>query len=143
MEAVILVGVQGAGKTAFYRERFLTTHTRINLDTLRTRRREEQLLAECLQAGRPFVVDNTNILSIDRARYIGPARNADFRIVAYWFQVPLQEAIRRNNQRMGKEKVPVAALVSAFKKMVPPAREEGFDEIHTVSLGADGRFIVS
>jgi predicted kinase len=142
MEAVIFVGVQGAGKTTFYRERFLATHTRISLDTLRTRPRELRLLASCLQAGRPFVVDNTNVLAGDRARYIEPSRRAGFRVVAYFFQTSLQNAIRRNNQRSGKEKVPVAAVVSTFKKLVPPTRDEGFDDIHTVDLTAKDHFIV-
>jgi len=38
MEAVIFVGLQAAGKSTFYRERFFDTHVRINLDMLRTRR---------------------------------------------------------------------------------------------------------
>lgn len=40
MEAVILCGIQASGKSAFYSERFFHTHVRINLDMLRTRRRE-------------------------------------------------------------------------------------------------------
>ena len=37
MEAVILCGVQGSGKTTLYRDRFLETHARISMDLLRTR----------------------------------------------------------------------------------------------------------
>ena len=48
MEAVIFVGIQASGKSRFYRERFFTTHVRINLDLLRMRRRERSLLAWCL-----------------------------------------------------------------------------------------------
>ena len=40
MQAVILCGLQGAGKTTLYRDRFLATHVRISLDLLRTRARE-------------------------------------------------------------------------------------------------------
>jgi predicted kinase len=40
MEAVILIGVQGGGKTSFFREHFLHTHVRISLDVLRKRHRE-------------------------------------------------------------------------------------------------------
>src|SRR6266853_479136 len=79
MEAVIFVGVQGSGKTTFYRDRFFETHVRINLDMLKTRHREQLLLAACLAAKQPFVVDNTNPLPSDRARYIGVAREAGFR----------------------------------------------------------------
>ncbi len=37
MEAVVFCGIQGSGKTSFYRERLLATHVRISLDLLRTR----------------------------------------------------------------------------------------------------------
>lgn len=32
MQAVIFVGLQGAGKTTFYKERFFATHLRLSLD---------------------------------------------------------------------------------------------------------------
>lgn len=140
MEAVIFIGVQGAGKTTFYREAFLQTHTHISLDVVRTRRREEQLVAECLKAGQPFVIDNTNPLASDRARYTAPARAAGFRVVAYFFQSSLRDAIERNNLRTMKQKVPVAAVASTHKKIQPPTTEEGFDAIYTVELTA-GKFV--
>lgn len=143
MEAVIFIGVQGAGKTSFYRQRFFDTHVRISLDMLRTRRREQILLAACLEARQSFVVDNTNPLPADRARYIHPAQQAGFHLVACFFQTPLQDAIRRNNQRESKHKVPVAAVVSTFKKLRPPTLEEGFHEIRTVQIVPDGQFVTS
>ena len=51
MEAVIFVGIQGSGKTTLYRERFFDTHVRISLDMVRTREREQLLLAACFVAG--------------------------------------------------------------------------------------------
>jgi predicted kinase len=143
MEAVIFVGVQGAGKTTFYRERFFDTHVRISLDMLRTRRREQLLLMACIEARQRFVVDNTNPLPNDRSRYIEPARQARFRVIAYSFQVALRDAIRRNNQRESKQKVPVAAVVSTFKKVCAPTLDEGFDEVHVVQIVADGTFAVT
>ncbi len=79
MEAVIFIGIQASGKSSFFRERFFDTHVRINLDMLRTRRREALLVAACLEAGQSFVVDNTNTQPSDRARHVGPARAAGFR----------------------------------------------------------------
>ena len=63
MEAVILIGIQATGKSTFYKEYFYDTHVRINLDMLKTRRREDILLQACIQAKQSFVVDNTNILA--------------------------------------------------------------------------------
>jgi predicted kinase len=48
MEIVILMGIPASGKSTFYQQRFSTTHLRINLDMLRTRRRECSLFDWCL-----------------------------------------------------------------------------------------------
>jgi predicted kinase len=142
MEAVIFIGIQGSGKSGFFRERFFDTHVRINLDMLRTRRREELLVAACLAAGQSLVIDNTNPLPSDRARYVQRARAAGFRTVAYFFETSLQEAMQRNNVRAGKQKVPAPAVAAAFKRLIPPSVDEGFDEIYTVKLTADLGFVV-
>jgi predicted kinase len=143
VEAVIFTGVPGSGKTSFYRSRFFDTHVRISLDMLKTRRREELLLAACLKAGQRFVVDNTNPLITDRARYTRRSRDAGFKILAYFFRSPLSDAVRRNAQRKLKQKVPVAALSGIFKKLQPPTLDEGFDQIYVVEITADNDFAVS
>ncbi len=142
-EAVIFAGVQGAGKTTFYRERFSDTHVRISLDMLRTRRREQFLLDACLQARQSFVIDNTNPLPIDRARYVQPARSAGFRVMAYFFESSLEDAIRRNNQRSGKKRIPLPAVAGTFRKMQRPTVAEGFDVICVVTTSNDGSFAVT
>lgn len=142
-EAVIFVGVQGAGKSTFYRERFFDTHARINLDMLRTRGRERLLLEACLEAGQSFVVDNTNPTAEDRARYIEPARQRGFRVTGYFFDVELRDAMRRNQQRLGAKKIPAAGVAGTFRKIEPPTLAEGFDCIYTVRAIEGGGFAVS
>jgi len=143
MEAVIFIGIQGSGKSSFFREQFFDTHVRINLDMLRTRRREELLVAACLEGGQSFVIDNTNPLPSDRMRYVPSARAAGFRTLAYFFESSLREAMERNNLRAGKQKVPPPAVAAAFKKLIPPTADEGFDEIYTVKLTAERGFVVA
>jgi predicted kinase len=87
MEAVVLCGIQGSGKTTLYRDRFLATHVRVALDLLRTRAREEAFVRLCLETQQPFVVDNTNPTAADRRRYVEPARAAGFRTIAYLVEV--------------------------------------------------------
>jgi predicted kinase len=141
-EAVIFIGVQGAGKSTFYRERFSDTHVRINLDMLKTRRREQLIFDACIAAGQSFVIDNTNPLPGDRVRYATPAKAAGFRVVAHFFSTPLNEALRRNNLRQLKQKIPAAALAGTFKKTQRPTLAEGFDEIHTMELTPENQFVV-
>jgi predicted kinase len=142
MEAVILVGIQGAGKSTFYEKRFSGTHARINLDELKTREREREVFEECLATKRSFVVDNTNTKAADRARYIAAAREAGYRVVGYFLEATLKDAMRRNNLRTGKAKVPAPAIGGALKRLEPMRGEEGFDRIFVVKNLDGGKFEV-
>src|SRR3954452_7168550 len=128
MEAVILCGVQGSGKTTLYRDRFLETHVRISMDLVRTRAREAALLRTCLETGQRFVVDNTNPTPAERRRYVVPARAARFRIVGYLVEVEEAEALARNAERPGRIRVPPAGVLGTARRLIRPTLEEGFDE---------------
>jgi hypothetical protein len=141
-EAVIFTGVQAAGKSTFYRERFFDTHVRINMDMLRTRRRESLLLDACLAARQPFVVDNTNVLAAERARYIVPARAAGFAVAGYFFRATPGEAIARNRGRGDKPPIPIPGLLGTYKRLEEPRWAEGFDALFTVTLTAANVYVV-
>src|SRR5689334_12212868 len=96
VEAVILCGVQGSGKTTLYRDRWLETHARVSMDLLRNRAREAAFLQVCLDTRMPFVVDNTNPTAADRARYVGPAAAAGFRVIGYVVEVSFAVADAQN-----------------------------------------------
>lgn len=138
MEAILLIGIQGAGKSTFYKERFFATHVRINMDMLKTRYREKVLLSACLLAKQPFVVDNTNVVATERARFIEPAKENAFRVVAYYFEPDVRASIARNAKRSGKAVIPVKGLLGTYKRLQPPTREEGFDQIFRVRPSEEG-----
>jgi predicted kinase len=142
MDAVLFIGIQGAGKSTFYLQRFFDTHIRISLDMLRTRYREQVFLHACILGKQPFVVDNTNVLAAERERYIVPAREAGFRIVGYYFPVPVKHAIGRNQKREGKKKIPVPGILGAQKRLQPPRRVEGFDDLYCVTVAEANEFEV-
>jgi len=112
MESIIFNGIPASGKSTFYTERFFATHVHINMDMLKTRKREALILQACLAAKQPFVVDNTNILKNERAAYIEQARSVGFSMVGYYFQSRLQEALERNRQRIGKANIPEKGLIA-------------------------------
>ncbi|MDA0166621.1 ATP-binding protein [Solirubrobacter ginsenosidimutans] len=136
MEAVILCGVQGSGKTTLYRDRFLETHARISLDLLRTRAREAAFLKTCLDTRQPFVVDNTNPTVAERARYVRPAVEAGFTLVAYLVEVDHTVAAGRNAART--RTVPAAGLRDVARRLVRPTPEEGFAELFHATGALDG-----
>jgi predicted kinase len=142
MEAIIFIGIQATGKSTFFQQRFFATHVRVNLDMLKTRNRERILLAACLEAKQPFVIDNTNLTREARAHYISQSKAAGFRVTGYYFKSVLQAALERNRQRSGKSLIPEKGILGAYRKLELPSFEEGFDQLFYVEIAEDGQFIV-
>jgi predicted kinase len=139
VEAVIFTGLQASGKSSFFKERFFSTHVRISLDLLRTRNREERLLAFCVETQQKFVIDNTNPTRSDRAKYIARSKEAGFRVIGYYFRSKVEECSQRNDGRT--DAVPDVAIPATAKKLEIPTREEGFDLLWYVRID-DGQFVV-
>jgi predicted kinase len=142
MQAVLFIGIQGAGKTTFYREQFFETHIRLSLDMLRTRRRLDLLLRACIEAKQPFVIDNTNPTVDERARFIAPARAARFRIVGYFFAVDLKTSLDRNERRDPRQRIPVPGIIATYRRLQPPSYDEGFDVLYRITIESPGTFTV-
>lgn len=141
MEAVVLVGLQGAGKSSFVKDRLFQTHVRISLDLLRTRSRERGLLAWCLSTGQRFVVDNTNPTKTVRSHFLQAAKANGFSVTGYYFASRVEDCLRRNAARSGPERVPDVAILATAKKLELPTLEEGFDRLFYVRL-AEGDWVV-
>lgn len=134
MEALILIGIQGTGKSTFCRERLFHTHVRINMDMLQSRHRETMLLTACLNAKQPFVVDHTNPTREERARYITAARAAGFRVVGYFFESTVRDALLRNEVRGRGHRVPDRGVLETAGRLQRPTHTEGFDALHNVRV---------
>ena len=140
MELIVFIGIQGSGKSTFYKERFADTHVRINLDMLNTRGKEEALFRACLMAKIPMAVDNTNPTAEERARYIVPAREAGFAVTGYYFQSKIEDCKGRNSKRSEKDAVPLRGLLGTYARLKRPALTEGFARLWYVSTNPDGTF---
>jgi predicted kinase len=140
-ECVIFIGIQATGKSTFYKTEFYSTHLRINLDMLKTRNREEKLFQTCLDIKQHCVIDNTNATIPERAKYIQVAKAAEFKIIGYYFESKVAQALSRNLKRkIGI--VPDKAILATYKRLKLPKKEEGFDELFYVRLFGDNEFIV-
>jgi predicted kinase len=140
VEAIIFCGIQGSGKSTYYKQHFADTHVRINLDMLKTRRRESILLHACIEAKQRFVVDNTNSTAEVRKKYTDPALEAGFRLVGFYFETPVGDAITRNLGRPPKERVLPGSIVTTHKGLEQPAKREGFDQIFVARIDGMGGF---
>jgi predicted kinase len=137
MNCVILIGIPATGKSSFFKERFADTHVRVNLDMLRTRKREARLVEVCLEAGISFVVDNTNPTRTDRCRYLALAKTKKVAVVGYYFSSRVEEALHRNSQRQGNACIPDTG-VRHIADRLELSMDEGFDELHHVTLAENG-----
>ena len=143
-ELVIFVGLQASGKSTFFRDRFGPTHTHVSKDRFRNNKnpnkRQAQLIEAALQEGKSVVVDNTNPTDKERRSLIELGRRYGAKIVGYYFESELRRCLERNQQRIGKARVPDVALNATAKKLVPPSYPEGFDELFYVRITGDSAF---
>jgi predicted kinase len=141
MEAILFCGIQATGKTTFFKEKFFKTHTWISLDQLKTRNREGKFMEVCFKTSQPFVIDNTNPGKEDRAKYIAIAKANKFKVIGYYFQSKLAQALERNGQRQGKENIPEVGIKGTYNRLELPSFEEGFDELFYVEI-EDNNFAI-
>jgi predicted kinase len=146
MEVVILVGLQGSGKSTFYRTFYQSTHVLVSKDLLRNnrnpQRRQMQLIEEALKEGRSVVVDNTNPREEDRAPIIVMARTHGAEVVGFSFESDLQLCLERNARRAGRERVPDKALYITLRRLRMPGLNEGYDRLYRVQLTPANQFVV-
>jgi predicted kinase len=141
-ECVILIGLPASGKSTFYRQQFAATHNHVSRDAMRNNRqpgrRQDQLPAQSLAAGRSVVVDDTNPTAAVRAGVIAAARRHGAEVVGYFFPTDARVALRRNRARQGRERVPDVAIFTARKRLETPSFDEGFDRLYVVTLDEEG-----
>lgn len=145
MELVILVGLQGSGKSSFFHSRLAATHVHVSKDSIRARHkglRQRELIEAALRAGRSVVADNTHPRVEDRLALVEIGRALGARIVGYYFDSPLAECLARNRSREGRGRVPDVALYVTSRKLQEPTWEEGYDKLHVVHPTPDGSFEV-
>lgn len=146
LELVIFMGLQTSGKSTFFHKYFAATHEHVSKDLMRNNkkpsRRQAQLIELALQAGRSVVVDNTNPTLDDRASIIELGKLYGTWIVGYYFESKVSACRDRNQQRLGKARVPDIAIYATIKKLVRPSYAEGFNQLFYVRMAGDLDFKV-
>ena len=136
MELIIFTGVQASGKSTYYHTHLAATHVHVSKDLMTNVSnrdlRQRQMINNALAAGHSVVVDNTNPTPAVRAPLIAVGRQHGARVVAYFFECVVKDAIARNHTREGKARVPDVAIYVTSKKLIRPTIEEGFDEVRVI-----------
>jgi predicted kinase len=136
-ELIVFVGLQAAGKSTYYRTHLAATHVHVSKDLMKNASNRDakqlQLIADALREGRSVVVDNTSPTPAVRAPFIDLGRSLGARVIAFYFEANVRDAVARNRAREGKARVPDVAIYTTAKKLVPPKFEEGFDEVRVIA----------
>lgn len=62
--------------------------------------------------------------------------------MGYYFQSKLQDAIERNQQRLGKAVILVKGIRATHRKLELPSFKEGFDQLFYVAINDAHEFVV-
>jgi predicted kinase len=145
-EVAILVGLQAAGKTTFYRRTLAATHRHVSKDNFpnarRPQRRQLRMIEEALAGGVSVAVDNTNPSDDEWRPLIALAKTYRARVVGYWFEPDLAGCLERNAAREGRARVPDVGLYATLKRLRRPRPVIGFDRLYAVALDGAGGFEV-
>mgnify|MGYP003292791365 CR=1 FL=1 len=128
--AIIFVGIQGCGKTTFYRKRiepYMKGWKHISMDEIHNRNKESALVQECIDLRLSFVIDNTNPTKEERKRYLDMLDGKGYRVMCYFFQSRVKDCIERNKLR--GEPVPAKAIAATSNKLELPSKDEGFTDM--------------
>jgi predicted kinase len=146
LELAILIGLQGAGKSTFARERLAGTHVVVARDAFsrRARKAERELreVEQALAAGRAVVADATHAARSSRAPLLALGARLGVPVVGYAFESDYDACLARNAARSGVARVPDVALRDTFARLQRPRLDEGFAALWYVALGPEG-FVVS
>lgn len=128
--AIIFVGIQGCGKTTFFRKRiepYMKGWKHISMDELHNRNKEADMIRECIKNRQSFVIDNTNPTKEDRKRYLDMLDGKGYRVMCYFFQSRVKDCVERN--RLRGELVPSKAIAATSNKLELPSKDEGFTDM--------------
>lgn len=93
-------------------------------------------IRKALKRGDDVIYDATNVSTKSRKQIFKDHAEAADKMVAYFIDTPLEEAIRRNSTR--DRIVPNEVIERMYNNLNPPTLDEGFDEIVHIKTATDG-----
>lgn len=134
-EMIIMVGYPASGKSYFTTEYVEKAgYTRINQDTLKTKKKCLDKALECLNKGESIVIDNLNHTVSNRGEYIKLAQRFGYNISAYVMTTSFEVSQHNNLYRCWKtngvsEPVPCIVYNMFRKNYEEPTTIEGINNI--------------
>lgn len=152
-DMIIMVGYSGSGKSTFVENNIVPIgYNRINMDTLKTKKKCLDMCTSLITSGKSVVIDNTNLDRKSRKEYIDIAKKYKYTIRVIY--VGLSDIIMCHhfthcrayksyiNKRIESNSVPMVAFYKSRKIFeYPDQKTEGFDELivlpHNIPMDSD------
>ncbi len=143
----MMIGLQASGKTSYVEKHAPKDAVIISPDRIRKEifqvdydpAVEEGVwgtffrqLELALRDKKKVIIDNTNVTRSGRATIFRIARRYNVPVIGYWFKTPIEECIKRNQQR--ERKVPEQMIYNMQRMFDEPVIEEGFQEIKEIGF---------
>ena len=143
---VVLVGPSGSGKSTFARKHFRPTEI-LSSDQCRALVADDPndqsatldafavlhyIVRKRLAAGRPTVIDATNVKPADRKPLLDLANRYSRPAVATVFDLPVEVCAEHNTKRADRHVEPeiIARHVAALQRSLPGLQREGFTDVY-------------
>lgn len=134
---MLLCGIPGSGKSTWRALNLDATHVAVSKDRMPRgapkQARQDRELRAALGAGRPAVLDNTNLTRTERAAAIAIAAELGVPCRAVVVTAPIDVALARNAARAGEARVPDGIVRQMANRWEPPSIAEGLVEVAVVS----------
>lgn len=91
-----------------------------------------------LKTHKYVIADATQITVSSRRKFFANVTiDSDVRVIGFWIETPMSVAIKQNEGRTGRARVPEQVIRRMYKHKVSPRKNEPFDEVFFVSRDAD------
>lgn len=143
-ELVLMCGAPGSGKTTIAKKLLCNNDIYISRDEIRYSMitdkdeyfsKENEVfneyvrqIDEALAKDYHWIIaDATQLNFASRNKVLARLKNKPNKIIVIYMKVPLDEVLKRNNQRSGRAKVPDEVVKKMYASMQEPTRDEKID----------------